>query len=80
MAALSVLIVNSDTFFKLDYTKQADQLPDNQKYKVFGGQTYSYKSIDNNVQQYNGHWSVDFEPALNGIHTWFVYPSDVTQQ
>ena len=75
MPDIKILTVNKNTWFKIDYTQQADKLPVNQKYQALENQRYSYTSIE--PTDYNGHRKVTFQPEVAGIKTWFVFSKDI---
>ena len=70
------------TYFKLG-TGQAENLKENELYKVEPDQRFEYSSIDMNVGKYGGHYKVHFDEVIankywpNGVRTWYVYPADV---
>ncbi|HAJ62424.1 MAG TPA: hypothetical protein DCP31_26885 [Cyanobacteria bacterium UBA8543] len=80
------LTVKTHTYFKLSYQHQASYLSSNEKYEAFRGEQFPYAFIDYEEYpgQYNGHYKVHFESALNKDYsspnseqTWFVYPLDI---
>ncbi len=71
-----VLVVKSDTFFKLR-TQPSSKLNDNEKVFVEAGKSFelqSYAYADPIVGDFNGHIKVALrDTTLQGFNTWFIY-------
>lgn len=80
----AIIVVNKSTFFKQDYQKQANTLPLTDKYEAQQGRRLPFAYIETNVNQFNGHWRVHFDPSLqpqqgSAKQTWYVFASDVRE-
>lgn len=80
----AIIIVKRQTFFKQNYRKQASELPLTDKYEAQAGRRFAFAYIEPNVNQFNGHLKVHFDPPLkpsegSAKQTWYVFASDVSE-
>ncbi len=80
----AVIIIKRQTFFKQDYRKQASELPLTDKYEAQQGRRFAFAYIEPDVNQFNGHWKVHFDPPLqprqgSAKQSWYVFASDVSE-
>jgi len=80
----AVIIVKKQTFFKQDYQKQAKDLPLTEKYEAQQGRRFAFAYIEPDVNQFNGHLKVHFDPALqpqqgSAKQSWYVFASDISE-
>lgn len=78
------IIVKNRTFFKQDYQKQASALPLTDKYEAQTGERFYFSYIEPDVNQFNGHLRVHFDPALkpqqgSSKQTWYVFATDISE-
>lgn len=80
----AIIVIKRQTVFKQNYRKQARELPLKDKYEAQAGRRFAFAYIEPNVNQFNGHLKVHFDPPLkpregSAKQTWYVLASDVSE-
>ena len=80
----AIIIIKRQTFFKQNYRKQASELPLTDKYEAKAGRRFAFAYIEPDVNQFNGHLKVHFDPPLkprqgSAKQSWYVFASDVSE-